>query len=139
MPVEQQPPDVLAMVLADSILRDVVTGKFFIQGTYSVIVAHHFPHTHPSIVAYVAITSGHGQTPIRLRLVDAEDSRDPIFESDLVFNFADPLVVAEMVIGAPNVVFPDAGEHRLQLFGAGQLLLERRIQVVPAQQPPPES
>jgi hypothetical protein len=29
-PVEQQPPDVLAMVLADTILQELASGKFFI-------------------------------------------------------------------------------------------------------------
>jgi hypothetical protein len=29
--IEQQPPDVLAMVLADTIMVDVAIGKYFIQ------------------------------------------------------------------------------------------------------------
>ena len=36
--LEYQPPDVLAMVLADNVLRDA-GGKHYIQGTYAAIFA----------------------------------------------------------------------------------------------------
>jgi hypothetical protein len=39
MPVEQQLPVVLAMILADTVLLDVATGKNTIQGTYRVLEA----------------------------------------------------------------------------------------------------
>jgi hypothetical protein len=98
--VEQQPPDVLAMVLADAVLRDMATAKCFIQGTYSVILAPTFPWRYPSIVVYLAITNGHGKTPIKLRLVDVDEARAPVFEREIVFDFADPLQVIEGVIRA---------------------------------------
>jgi hypothetical protein len=129
MAVEQQPPDVLAMVLADAVLQDFATRKFTIQGTYSVIAAHEFPHLQPSIVVYVAMTNGHGQTPIKLRLVDVDELRDPLFEIEATVAFSDPIIVAEMVIARSNVLFPEPGEYRLQLFGAGSPLRERRLHV----------
>jgi hypothetical protein len=133
--VEQQPPDVLAMVLADAVLRDATSGKCFIQGTYSAILAATFPHRHPSIVVYFAITSGHGKTPIKLRLVDVDEVRDPVFERESILDFPDPLVVAEGVLGVIGPVFPEPGEYRLQLLGAGTLLRERRILVMPPPTP----
>jgi hypothetical protein len=134
--VEQQPPDVLAMVLAEAVLRDAATGKHFIQGTYAAIFAPSFPWRHPSIVVYVAITDGHGKTPIKLRLVDVDESRPPIFEGEAVLDFPDPLVVAEGVFVHAGPVFPEPGEYRLQLLGAGMLLRERRLQVLPPPAPP---
>jgi hypothetical protein len=130
--VEQQPPDVLAMILADAVLRDLATGKNFIQGTYSVIFAAEFPLRYPAIVVFVAITNGHGKTPLKMRLVDVDEARDPVFEMEMVFEFPDPLAVAEMVFARPGPVFPEPGEYRLQLFGAGTLLRERRLQILPA-------
>lgn len=130
-PIEQQPPKVLAMVLADAILHDMATGKFIIQGTFSIIIASTFPWTHPVIAVYAAITNGHGKTPIKLRLADVDDSRDPVYENEAVVDFADPIVVAEMVMVLRNVVFPEPGEYCLQLYGAGTPLMERRLQVVP--------
>jgi hypothetical protein len=134
--VEQQPPDVLAMVLADAVLRDAISGKCFIQGTYAVIFAATFPHRHPSVVVYFAITSGHGKTPIKMRLVDVDEVRDPVFEQESIIDFPDPLMVVEGVFGILGPVFREPGEYRLQLFGAGTLLRERRIQVMPPPTPP---
>jgi hypothetical protein len=131
MPVEQQPPDVLAMVLADGVLRDAATGKHFIQGTYAAIFAPEFPWHHPAIVVYVAITNGHGKTPVKMRLVDVDETHDPVFEEETVIDFPDPLTVAELTFVRHGTVFPAPGEYRLQLFGAGQPLKERRIQVMP--------
>jgi hypothetical protein len=132
VPIEQQPPDVLALILADAVLRDFATGKCFIQGTYSVITAPVFPHVHPLIVAYAAITNGHGQTEMRLRLVDVDEDRAAVFEAEAPVEFPDPIAVVEMVFTATNVSFPKPGEYRLQLYGAGQPLRERRLHVLAA-------
>jgi hypothetical protein len=131
MAVEQQPPDVLAMVLADGVLRDAATGKHFIQGTYAAIFAPEFPWRHAAIVVYVAITNGHGKTPVKMRLVDVDETRDPVFEEETIIEFPDPLVVAELVFVRHGPEFPSPGEYRLQLFGAGEPIKERRIQVMP--------
>jgi uncharacterized protein DUF6941 len=130
-PVEQQPPDVLAMVLADAVLHDVGSGKFYINGTYSVIFANDFPVLYPLIVVYLAVTNGHGRTPIKVKLVDVDETREPIFENEGVLEFSDPLQVLETVFAVRGVRFPEPGEYRLQIFGAGQYLRERRLQVIP--------
>ena len=130
-PVEQQPPDVLAMVLADAILQDFASAKFFIHGTYSGIFAQQFPLIYPAISLYLAITNGHGKTEMKVRLVDVDENREPVFEATAGLDFADPLQVLEMVFVARNVRFPEPGEYRIQLLGAGQLIRERRLQVMP--------
>ena len=43
VPVEQQPPEVFAVVVADHVHRDDTTGKFFILGTRASIGAAAFP------------------------------------------------------------------------------------------------
>jgi hypothetical protein len=128
--VQQQPPDVVAMVLADNVLRDP-GGKCYIQGTYAAIFAPEFPYRHPSIIAYIAITSGHGRTPLTVRLIDADEARPPVFEANAVIDFPDPLAMSEVVFAHYGVVFPEPGEYRLQLYGGGAPLRERRIQVGP--------
>jgi hypothetical protein len=135
MAVERQPPDVLAMIIADSVHKEFGTNKIFINGTYSVIGARDFPH-YSSLVVYAAITGGHGPTVLKMRLVDVNEERAPLYESEMPANFPDPIVVAELVFGAHQVVFPEPGEYRLQLFAAGEPLRERRLHVVPIQQPP---
>jgi hypothetical protein len=131
MPVERQPPDVLAMLLADTVLKDFVTGKSFIQGVYSHIFANDFPVIFPLIVVYAAITNGHGETELELRIVDADEELDHLFSRKVKFTFPDPLVVAEAILSAGPVTFPNPGEYRIQLWGAGQIMRERRLQVMP--------
>jgi hypothetical protein len=126
MPIEQQPPVVLAMLLADTVLLDAATGKNTIQGTYHSLAAPAFPLTR-SIVVYAALTEGYGETLVRLRLVDVDEDRPPLLELEAIVEFADPFVVRELVFAEAKVVFPEPGEYRLQLFGAGEPLLERRL------------
>jgi len=129
MPVKQQPPLVLAMVLADTVVQDLPTGKNTIQGTYLSLDAAEFPYTHRSIVVYVALTEGYGETELRLRLIDADELRPPLFELEATVEFSDPLTEVEVVFAHPKVVFPEPGEYRLQLFGAGEPLREWRLDI----------
>lgn len=129
MSVEQQPPLVLAMIVADTVLHDLLTDKMTIQGTYQVVRAESFPYRHPSLVVYVALTEGYGETSVRLRLVDVDEADAPILELESVLDFADPFDVLQVVFAPASVVFPEPGDYRLQLFGAGEPLLERRLQV----------
>ena len=49
MPMEQPPPEVLALVIADQVHRDDSTGKFFILGTRSSLGVTAFPFQCPSL------------------------------------------------------------------------------------------
>lgn len=130
-PVEHQPPDVLAMILAENILQELATNKFYIQGTFSHIYAKEFPAVY-WLNVYLALTDGHGRTEIKIRLVDVDEASDPILEHALMVDFRDPLQVVETVFAIRGVQFPAPGEYRIQVFGAGQPLRERRLQVIPA-------
>jgi hypothetical protein len=129
MPAEPQPPIVLAMVLADTVLVDVTTGKNTIQGTYQTLLAPAFPYTHAAIVVYVVLTEGHGTMTVRLRLVDRDEARPSIFELHSDVSFPDPLTDVEIVFAQPRVVFPEPGDYRLQLFAGDAPLLERRLEI----------
>jgi hypothetical protein len=133
--VKQQWPDVVAMLVADVVHREPVTGKFTILGTYSVIGATGFPCTHPVLCVYLALTDGHGKTTMRVRLIDADEERAPVFESEVTVEFASPTDFIEQIFFSANVVFPEPGEYRLQLFGAGEFLRERRLFVIEAEPP----
>ena len=137
--VEQQPPSVLAMIIADLVHRDPATGKFSILGTYSAIGSATFPCTHPYMVVYLAMTDGRGQTPMKMRLIDAEEAREPVFESETTLDFSAPTQVIEVTFFEPTIVFPEPGEYSLQLFGAGEFLGERRVLVVPMPSQPSEA
>ena len=135
MPVEQQPPEVLALVIADHVHRDDSTGKFFLLGTRSSIGTASFPFTCPSLSVYVSMIDGRGETPVRLRLIDVDEVREPVLEFETSVAFIDPNDEVEVAICLVDLVFPEPGDYCLHLFGAGQFLRERRLLIVPLENP----
>ncbi len=127
MAVEQPPPEVLALVIADHVHRDDSTGKFFILGTRSSIGAAVFPFNCPSLAVYAGMIDGRGETPVRLRLIDVDEAREPVLEFETTVNFLDPTEEVEVVFRLVDLSFPEPGDYRLQLYGAGQFLRERRF------------
>lgn len=130
----QQLPQVLTMTIADVVHRDAGNGKFFILGTYNSIATQGFPCIHPVMGVYLALTDGRGKTPLTVRLIDAEEERDPLLMIEALVDFPDPTQVVEVGFSCQRVEFPQPGEYRLQLFAAGEPLLERRLFVMSAQQ-----
>jgi len=125
----------LALIIADHVHRDDSTGKFFILGTRSSIGAAAFPFNCPSLAVYASMIDGHGETPLRLRLSDVDETREPVLEFETTVNFLDPTEELEIVFRLIDLVFPEPGDYRLQLYGAGQFLRERRFLVIPQENP----
>jgi hypothetical protein len=135
VPVEQQPPEVFALVIADHVHRDESTGKLFILGTRASVSAVAFPFTCPSMAVYVGMIDGRGETPVRLRLIDADEAREPVLEFETTVNFLDPTEEVEVAFRLVDLVFPEPGDYRLQLYGAGHFLRERRFLIIPLENP----
>jgi hypothetical protein len=118
---------VLAWLVADHVYRDPFSKRSYILGTYSAVASLAFPFTHPGLKSYAALTELHGLTPLRVRLVDADEEREPFWVQEALVNSNDPLAVADLVLVSPPLLFPAPGQFRLRLYGAGQLLCERWI------------
>ena len=127
---EQPPPEVLALLIADQVYQDPVSGKVTVLGMSSAIGATVFPFSHPGVTVYAALTDGRGETPIQVRLLDVDEVREPVWEHQTDVSFPDPITEVELVVVLDDIVFPEPGEYRLQLLGAGQLLRERRLMVI---------
>ena len=50
-------------------------------------------------------------------------------------NFLDPTEEVEVVFRLLDLVFPEPGDYRVQLYGAGQFLRERRFLLIPLENP----
>jgi hypothetical protein len=129
MPEGLPPPIPLAMVVCDAIWIDPSTGKHFLLGLFSEIAARDFPAMHPLIAVHVCMTDAEGKILIKLQLVDVDESRDPLFMVENELEFPDRRANIVMMAQLRGVVFPEPGEYRLQLFGRGELMLERRLLV----------
>jgi hypothetical protein len=123
------PPKALSFLICDYIHRDASTGKATLIGCFANLYAPAFPIVVPVMAVYAVITNGHGKVPIHVRIVDADESLEPINESTFEVEFADPRMTAEVIGFLTNVTFPKAGEYRLQLFAWEDCLVERKIAV----------
>jgi hypothetical protein len=126
------PPLALALVIADAIWIDPGSGKKTILGTFSAIYGREFPLTLNVLGVYASLTDARGKATLGLRLVDVDELRDPVWQQDFPVEFVDPISVMEVAVNTPDVVFPESGEYRLQLLIDGELIIERRIIVMPA-------
>jgi hypothetical protein len=131
-----QPPTYLGMVICDNVLQDPENKKYYLMGTATVTFAPSFPVRQQKLCVYAALTDLRGKTQLRLRLVyvvskSNEDKEVMAIAGEV--DSRDPLAVAELVISLHNLVFPEQGEYRFQLWNQDSLLGERRYTVRMAQ------
>lgn len=124
-------PLALAMVVCDAIWADPGTGKKTILGTFSTIIGREFPLKMSQLSVYVALTDARGKVPLTLRLVDVDELRDPVISQDFEVDFIDPIMIAEGTFLFTETIFPEPGEYRLQLLSASELIIERRLLIMP--------
>lgn len=122
-------PYAVAIVICDAVWRDPWTGKLTIIGTFETATFDSFPGTHPVLAVYIALTDGRGKVRLKLRLIDANEEREPIFETEAEAEFPDPRVVLEWSATIGEVIFPLPGEYKVQLFAGNEYLGARRIVV----------
>lgn len=142
-------PVLQAMVLADQVFQDRLSGKFIIVGTFSRILVRK-PEESPDEVGseihgernvileppteigspylYLALMEVHGRVPIQLKFVDLADAR-VLFEVQLVIESADPVLVAEYCVPLPRLPANSAGAFSLDLVHDGELLGSWRVAV----------
>ncbi len=135
MPVHRPTPDVLALIVCDQIITDRITGKQSLIGMFSNVHTRAFPATHPQLCVFVALTEGHGETDLVIRIVDSNDARPPIVEGKGKVIFKDPRAIANLALQFHGMVFPAPGEYRVQLYAGGTLLREARLQLTLFQPP----
>lgn len=123
------PPVALAMIICDAIYIDPSTGKPTLLGLFSEIGAKEFPAVHPLLAVHICMTDAHGKVPIKLRLVDADEETDPLFQVENEVDFPDRRAIISMNAIMQGIAFPSPGEYRLQLFGFGEFIMERRLVV----------
>ncbi len=141
MVVQKPAPDVLSMILCEQIITDRITGKQSLICMFCSIHSLGFKASHHQLCVYVTLTEGYGETELRMRIVDANDERPPIVEGKGRVRFRDPRAIANLVLQFHGLTFPEPGEYRVQLYSAGELLREARLELVllkPRPRKPPD-
>lgn len=138
MAAERPVPDVLSMIVCDQIITDRMTGKQSLIGMFSRVHARGFPASHPQLCVYVALTEGYGETEFTIRIVDTNDERPPIVEGKGKVRFQNPRAIANLALQFHGLTFPASGEYRVQLWSAGELLREARLELMHVKPRPPK-
>lgn len=128
------PPMSLALVICEAVYTDSGTGKKTLLGIFQGIAVKEFPAAQPHIAIYLSLTDGHGKATIKVQIVDADESMEPLFVAENEIEFKDPRIIAEVIVGIQNLTFPAAGEYRVQVFANGKHVTERRFVVIQIQE-----
>jgi hypothetical protein len=118
-------PIVLALVLCDTIIREVGTNKLSLIGTFNGIFANNFPCTHPSLSVYIAITEGRGKVPCKVRMTAVDGQT--VFELPGQLEFAGPNSVGELVFQLQQIRFERPGVYAIEFWAGNDLLASRRL------------
>ncbi len=118
----------MALLICDHVWRDPRSGKHSLLGTFFGLGASSFPLV-TSLSVYFSVTEGRGSLPVRMELIDVDEEREPVFDVEGVFEFQDVRQVVEGTFVFENISFPEPGEYRLNLFIAGEFLMERALHV----------
>jgi len=117
-------PIVLSLIICDQVIVDAKTGRPTIVNAMQTVNASKYPARLPRLTFFFELTGGHGEVRMKVSLVDVQKEDRPLVEAKGLVRFQDPKQVVWNSLQG-GVVFPHPGEYRVQLYGAGQLLLER--------------
>ncbi|MBN2019206.1 MAG: hypothetical protein JW749_03155 [Sedimentisphaerales bacterium] len=125
--MENVAPLLLTIVVCDRVIFDRITGMPSIINIVQNINAQHYPVRHNQILFFCELTNGHGNTKLRVRLIDMENQDKVIFEQGQVVDFKDVKQIVTVAVNMMGIVFHHTGEYRFQLFANETLLGERSI------------
>jgi len=119
-------PILLALVLCDTIIREAVTNKLSLIGTFNGVYANTFPCNHPTLSVYIAITEGRGTVPCKLRMTCLTTDA-VIFELPGQIEFGGPTSVGELVFQLQQIRFEQPGVYAIEFWAGGDLLGSRKL------------
>lgn len=153
-------PTLQALVLADNVYQDKVTGKIIIAGTFNRLIftkpaesgsekqsnaelnidgqrqmAWHEVHRSGSPSVYISLTNARGSIPLELRYVDLLDNT-VLFAVKFTVKFEDPLKTIEAIVPVPPLPTPHAGVYTLELLCGDEPLGAHRIAAVDSSKAP---
>lgn len=127
-------PILLALVLCDFTIREAVTNKLSLIGTFNGLYSSNFPIVHPSLSVYIALTDGHGRVPCKLRMISSQN--ELVFDLPGHIDFGSPASVGEMVFQLQQIRFDTPGVYAIEFWAGGDLLGSRKLSAQRLETPP---
>lgn len=122
----QVPPILLSSIICDRVIIDRITGSATLINILQTISAVKYPVRYQMLIYFCELTNGHGPIDIGIKLVGDQDK--VLFSQNGKINFQDVKQIQTLTLNLGNIVFPEAGEYRFQVFAGETMLGERRIQ-----------
>jgi hypothetical protein len=135
--MENVAPILLSAIICDRVIFDRITGMPSIINIIQTINAPQYPVRQNQIIFFCELTNGHGNTKIKIRLVDLASQDKVIFEQGQTVDFKDVRQIVTVAINLMGIVFHHTGEYRFQLFANETLLGERSVVCRQVALPPP--
>jgi hypothetical protein len=135
--VAQKPsPDVLALIICESVVEDARTHNKCILNAYNIINAFKFPCKQDRFTIFVALTNGHNKHHITTRITTQGQDK-PLLKIEGEIDFKDPLQTVDMVFDMRGLPLPAPGIYVVEVVGDdGRILKTRKVmanQVQPKQ------
>ena len=122
-------PVLQALVLADHIYRDMLTGKGVIAGTFNSLKSVNFPTVFArTTFAYMSLTDFLGKVELALRYVDLNDHK-VLMECPVKVESANKLGTVEVIVEVPQFPMPHPGPYAFDVVCNDELLGSLRIHV----------
>jgi hypothetical protein len=137
--MDQVGPILLSAIICDRVIFDRISGMPSIINIVQTINAPKYPVRHDQLIFFCELTNGHGNTRIKIRLVDIANQDRVIFEQGQAVDFKDVKQIVTVAINLMGVVFHHTGEYRFQLFANETLLGERSVVCRLVTLPPPDA
>jgi hypothetical protein len=137
-------PILLSAIVCDRVIFDRISGMPSIINIVQTINAPKYPVRHDQLIFFCEMTNGHGNTRMKIRLVDTENQDKIIFEQGQTVDFKDVRQIVTVAINLMGIIFQHTGEYRFQLFANDNLLGERaltcrQVTLPPHEQKPPNT
>ena len=112
-------PSCLAMLVADTAIREQGTGKVSLIGIFDHIRAVGFPVSHGQLVVYARITDAEGHYEFRLQLVRLDDDL-AIGEGVVQAEVSDRLAARAVIFDLRGLRFECSGRYEFRLQANGR-------------------
>jgi hypothetical protein len=118
-----------SIIVCDTMIRDVETGKRSLIGIFTRLRARSFPVAHASLCVYTRVIDAQGDYDFRLALVRS-DTMEFIGEGNIHVAIPDRLQYHEIGFRLAGMVFPEPGRYEFRLYADGNFLDLQAFDVV---------
>ena len=122
-------PVLQALVLADQVYVDALTGKKIVAGIFNQLRARKFPARFArQTYAFICLTEVQGRVQLSLRYVDLTDN-SVLLQTEFAVQSENPLQSVEVIIQVPPFPMPHPGVYAFEVLCENEPLGALRVNV----------